>query len=81
MVPLDSEVIEYIAGQIVAYIAGTNYRQVVLLEDDEVWGKEVVRACRRICGKKGIVFASLRREGVMDKILVERILAALKLGE
>jgi 7-cyano-7-deazaguanine tRNA-ribosyltransferase len=81
VVPLDDEVIAYVAEQVATYIARTNYKQVVLLDDHEVWGKEIARACERVCRKKGNVFVSLKREGMADKVLVERILSALKMGE
>jgi predicted RNA-binding protein len=81
VIPLDDEVVAYVAGQVATYIARTNYGQVVLLEDSEVWGKEIAYACGRVCKKKGIAFFNLKREGVADKVLVERILAALKLDE
>ncbi|HVP41364.1 MAG TPA: tRNA guanosine(15) transglycosylase TgtA [Candidatus Krumholzibacteriaceae bacterium] len=80
VIPLDNEVIAYVAEQVATYIARTNYKQVVLLEDHEVWGKEVARACRRVCEKKGIAFVNLKREGMADRVLTERILSTLKLG-
>jgi 7-cyano-7-deazaguanine tRNA-ribosyltransferase len=81
VVPLDSEVIEYVAGQVATYIARTNYREIVLLENREVWEKGVTLACKQACRRKGIGFVNLTRKGMADMVLVERILAALKLGE
>jgi 7-cyano-7-deazaguanine tRNA-ribosyltransferase len=81
VVPLDDEVIAYVAQQVATYIARTSYRQVVLLDDYEVWKKEISRGCERVCKRKGIVFVNLKREGMADKVLAERILSALKLGE
>ena len=81
VVPLDDEVIAYVAQQVAMYIARTNYRQAVLLADKEVWGKEIAHACEQVCKRKGIVFVNLKREGMADKVLAERILSALKLGE
>jgi 7-cyano-7-deazaguanine tRNA-ribosyltransferase len=79
--PLDSEVVEYVAKQVAAYIAAANYRQIVLLEDKEVWRKNVVHACKRVCRKKGIPFTNLAQKGAEDKELAERILATLELGQ
>jgi 7-cyano-7-deazaguanine tRNA-ribosyltransferase len=81
VVPLDGEVIAYVAEQVAMHIARTNYRQVVLLDDHEVWGREIARGCERVCKRKGIVFVKLKREGMAHKVLAERILSALKLGE
>jgi 7-cyano-7-deazaguanine tRNA-ribosyltransferase len=81
VVPLDDEVIVYVAEQAAMYIARANYRQVVLLDDYEVWGKEIAHACEQVCKRKGIVFVNLKREGMADKGLTERISSALKLGE
>jgi len=79
VVPLNSEVIAYVANQVATYIARTNYKQVVLLEGGEVWGKEVSHVCKRISRKRGILFDSLECKGTTDKILAERILTTLKL--
>ena len=79
--PLDSEVIKYVADRVAAYIAGATYRKVVLLEDKGVWGKEVVRACKQVCRKKGIAIANLAKKGAEDKDLVAKISSSLKLGE
>jgi 7-cyano-7-deazaguanine tRNA-ribosyltransferase len=81
VVPLDDEVIAYVAEQVATYIARTNYRQVVLLDDHEIWGREIARACEKVCKRKGIVFVKLKREGIADRVLAERISSALKLGE
>jgi len=79
--PLDSEVIKYVADRVAAYIAEATYRKVVLLEDKGVWGKGVVRACKRVCRKKGIAIANLAKKGAEDKDLVAKISSSLKLGE
>jgi hypothetical protein len=58
-----------------------NYKQVTLLEDSKVWGKEIGRVCGRACRKRGIAFVNLERDGMKEKDLTERILTSLKIGE
>lgn len=79
VIPFDNEVITYVAEQITKYVLRTNYKQVVLLEDNKVWGGKIARACKQACMKKGIFCVNHKRVGMPDRVLVERILAGLKL--
>jgi len=57
--PLDDETIEYVAKQVSDYIATTNYKRVVLLQDVKAWNGIIAIACRRTCKKKKIPFTVL----------------------
>jgi len=77
-VPLDVEMIDYVAGQVVTYIERTGYRRVVLLEDLEVWGRKIADVCRRVCREKSISFVSMHRGGNAEKLFAREILKALR---
>lgn len=81
VVPLDSEVVEHVAGQVATYISRANYHKVLLLEDRKIWGGAIVNACKRTCSKGDVALANFSRDGVVDRVLVERVLDELKLGE
>ena len=57
--PLDREVVDYVAAQVVAYVERTGYGSVVLLNDPKLWGKTVEKACRKACRRKNLRFSSL----------------------
>jgi 7-cyano-7-deazaguanine tRNA-ribosyltransferase len=61
--PLDAEVVEYVAGQVADYVARSGYRAVVLLDDPENWGKTIRAQCKRACVKKGVFFGCLDVKG------------------
>jgi 7-cyano-7-deazaguanine tRNA-ribosyltransferase len=57
--PLDYEVKDYVAMQIVAYLERTKYKGVVLIQDPKTWGNNLTRQCRNFCQKKGLSFDQL----------------------
>jgi ABC-type branched-subunit amino acid transport system substrate-binding protein len=57
--PLDCEVIDYVATQVADYIKRSNYKTVVLVHDAENWGNNVKLRCRSACQKKGTTFKHL----------------------
>jgi 7-cyano-7-deazaguanine tRNA-ribosyltransferase len=78
--PFDAETIEYTAKQVSNYIANTNYRGVVLLEDLETWKGKIARACKKACDKKKVYFKALSVENPWNKnalddlaIMVEKL--------
>jgi 7-cyano-7-deazaguanine tRNA-ribosyltransferase len=76
-VPLDNETVDYVAGQVAAYIETMSYEKVVLLEDRKIWRTIVTSACRRVCKKKNIRFLKLQRQGTKDAF-VTRVREALR---
>jgi 7-cyano-7-deazaguanine tRNA-ribosyltransferase len=54
--PLDAEVVDYVAKQTGEYIGRSKYKSVLLLEDALVWGPKVKQQCMRVCAKRDIVF-------------------------
>ncbi|NWG10502.1 tRNA guanosine(15) transglycosylase TgtA [Candidatus Bathyarchaeota archaeon] len=52
--PLDKETIAYVANQIVDYINRTNYKKVIVLNDQENWNKTISNACKKACQQKNI---------------------------
>ncbi len=74
--PLDIEVISYVARQVAEYISSTDYRMVILVQDEN-WNEKVTFTCRDICNKKNIAFHAVKvlkswRDAA--KIVVERCL-------
>jgi len=58
--PLDLETINYVAEQAAGYIATTNYRKVILLQDSKTWGNKIASTVRMICMEKTIPLTVLR---------------------
>jgi 7-cyano-7-deazaguanine tRNA-ribosyltransferase len=52
--PLDAETIEYVAKQVAEYIDRTSYRNVILFNDAENWGRKILNTCKKTCRKKQI---------------------------
>jgi 7-cyano-7-deazaguanine tRNA-ribosyltransferase len=50
--PLDAETVDYVAKQVENYILSTDYRKVVLCQNDGDWGAKILRACRKACQRK-----------------------------
>jgi 7-cyano-7-deazaguanine tRNA-ribosyltransferase len=58
--PLDKETTAYVANQIVDYINRTNYKKVILLNDQENWNKTINNACKKVCQQRRIKFETFR---------------------
>jgi 7-cyano-7-deazaguanine tRNA-ribosyltransferase len=56
VLPPDSEMVEYVAAQVVNHISRGSYKAIVFLNNPEVWGEKVLEACRKVCQEKGIIF-------------------------
>jgi 7-cyano-7-deazaguanine tRNA-ribosyltransferase len=56
VMPLDQEVIDYVATQVNQYIQRSTYQTVVLLHDANVWGNTVKQKSKVTCEKKKIKF-------------------------
>jgi hypothetical protein len=61
--PLDEEVVDYVAKQVAQYVGGHGYRAVVLLDDPETFGNAIRSQCKRACAKKNVLFSSLDVKG------------------
>jgi 7-cyano-7-deazaguanine tRNA-ribosyltransferase len=54
--PLDQEVIDYVAMQAAEYIKRSTYQTVVLLDNAKIWGTKVKQQCKIACAKKKVTF-------------------------
>ncbi len=54
--PPEQETARYVIGQLASYIDATSYKTVVLLNDEENWGRTILNACKNACSRKGLVF-------------------------
>jgi 7-cyano-7-deazaguanine tRNA-ribosyltransferase len=54
--PLDQEVINYVATQAAEYIKRSTYQTVVLLHEPEVWHNTVKQQCKTACATKNVTF-------------------------
>ncbi len=59
VLPLDKETREYVARQVAEYIKNTNYKAVVLLQDQKNWKDTIFKTCRRTCARRKIKFERL----------------------
>jgi len=64
--PLDAETIDYVAKQVEDYILSTDYRKVVLCQDDENWGRKILMACRKACQRKDMSLIVLKTKAKVD---------------
>ena len=76
--PLDTETIEYVAMQAGDYIASSQYKSIVLLNDPETWGDAVLKKCRAESKKKKaelslVTFKSTKSKRVLTRL--EKVLA------
>jgi len=55
--PPDKETVSSVADAVVTYIRKNPYRIVVLVPEKEVWGKEIIEECKKICKNTGKKFA------------------------
>ncbi len=81
--PLDGEVVDYVADQVAKYIGRTDYRSVILLNDPKNWSRTVEKACKKACAEKNTAFScitvraqdrkdfSTRLENILQKNLSE----------
>lgn len=76
--PLDAETINYTARQVASYIALTNYRQVILLQDMETWKEKIATACGRACRKKGIPLTVLRVKKPWNESALNSLVTAIQ---
>jgi len=58
--PLDAETVDYIAKQVENYILSTDYRKVVLCQDNENWGRKILSACRKACQRNKVPLIVLK---------------------
>jgi 7-cyano-7-deazaguanine tRNA-ribosyltransferase len=81
--PLDCEVVNYVADQVADYVSCSRYKTVILLHDPENWGNTIKQQCKRACQKKGAAFGYLTMGAQGTKEFLTRLEALLKkdLGE
>jgi 7-cyano-7-deazaguanine tRNA-ribosyltransferase len=71
--PLDSETVDYVAGQVSDYIKRAHYEIVVLLHDSQQWGDNVKKLCKSICLKKDIRFELVNINAEGSKNILTRL--------
>jgi len=76
--PLDDETTEYTAKQVSNYIATTDYKGVVLLQDVKMWKGKIATACRRACKKKKISLTVLSVEKPWNKRALNDLATAIE---
>ncbi len=76
--PLDCEVITYVANQVSKYIQRYKYKTVVLIHDPETWGNSVKSQCQSACRKEEIIFESLKLKSMTTKEFLKRLETILK---
>lgn len=76
--PLDIEAINHTARQVANYIASTNYKEVILLEDVEMWRGKIATACRRACGKTGIPLTVIQRIETWNEDVLNNLVTAIR---
>jgi len=60
VLPLDKETTTYVANQIADYIARTNYKTIILIEDAENWNKTILNTCKKTCRQKNTKFKTIK---------------------
>ncbi len=76
--PLDCEVINYVAKQVADYVNRSNYHAIVMLHDPETWGNTVKQQCKNACKKKGTAFELLTLHAQGTKEFLMLLESALK---
>jgi len=76
--PLDAETINHTARQVASYIALTNYRQIILLQDLETWKGKMATACRQACRKKVIPLTVLRLKKQWNESALNSLVTAIQ---
>jgi 7-cyano-7-deazaguanine tRNA-ribosyltransferase len=76
--PLDCEVIDYVAEQVSAYVNRSSYKTVILIHDPDIWGNVVKSKCNIACKKKGLTFESLTMGAQSTKEFLAKLETILK---
>jgi 7-cyano-7-deazaguanine tRNA-ribosyltransferase len=75
---LDNETINYVAMQVANYISNKHYEQVILLDDVELWKKEIALACRKISVKKKFSLTLLRDKEPWSESMLSRLVESVE---
>ncbi|XES76250.1 MAG: tRNA guanosine(15) transglycosylase TgtA [Candidatus Bathyarchaeia archaeon] len=76
--PLDCDVVNYVANQTSEYIQRSNYQAVVLLDDPQTWGNAVKQKCKAACAKKNVPFEVLGLYAQATKEFLARLESILR---
>ncbi len=68
--PFDKETAQYVAKQVGDYINRTAYKEVILVNDAENWGKTIYNTVRRTCQQKGVAFKTPKSHS--DKSTIDK---------
>jgi 7-cyano-7-deazaguanine tRNA-ribosyltransferase len=76
--PLDRETVDYVAEQVAEYVKNSEYSAVVLLNDQQTWGKAVKNAVARACAAKNLPFDHVNLATKRQKTILTRLETILK---
>ncbi|PVX26727.1 MAG: tRNA guanosine(15) transglycosylase TgtA [Candidatus Bathyarchaeum sp.] len=76
--PFDHETITYVAKQVTEYITKTDYEQVIILRDPNVWKGKILAACKRACKKKNVPFKALQKREPWTKSNIEQLVEIIQ---
>jgi 7-cyano-7-deazaguanine tRNA-ribosyltransferase len=80
--PLDIETKNYVAKEISEYITRSKYRTVILHQDKEKFGEDIIKKCQRTCSEVGSEFILSSKEDPWKKYaikeLVEKIIDSIE---
>ncbi len=76
--PFDAETIIYTAKQVANYITAMRYKNVILLQDLDVWRGKIADSCRKACERKGIPLEVIRSRKPWDKDALTNLAATLQ---
>lgn len=77
-IPPDTETMNYTARQVANYIASTNYKEIILIQDAETWKKTIATACRRACRKKTIPLTLFLMKKLWNENTLDTIMTAIQ---
>ena len=76
--PPNIETINYTVKQVANYVTSTNYKEIILLQDVEMWKEKIAMACRRACGEKEIPITVLRTKKPWNENALNKIVMAIR---
>ncbi len=71
--PLDTETVDYVAGQVASFIEKSAYKSIVLLNDPKIWGNKITKKCKLTCKKKALLFEHVDADLAGTKEILSRL--------
>jgi len=76
--PLDLETLIDLGGQVANYIKSTNCKKVIVLEDKEIWTKEVEKSCKAACTFKNMPLRTVQSKKPWSEEVLNDLLIVLE---